>query len=264
MRNATSPPLLIAAVFSLAAAITAVDAQPPGAQPYPERETNAEAVARGRVFYETYGCAFCHGADIHGGAGGPSLLRSLLVQNDVAGELIGDVIRDGRPGTTMAAFPLKQEEIADVAEYLHSFRLSSRERGRIQPESIVTGNARTGRRFFSANCAQCHAADGDLANIARRFRDPRALQQQWLMPRDAPPITASVATVAGTTTGRIVRIDEFLITLATDDGRQRTFKREGDVPRVTIDDPLAAHRALLPKYKDSDIHDVTAYLVTLE
>jgi cytochrome c oxidase cbb3-type subunit 3 len=31
-----------------------------------------------------------------------------------------------------------------------------------------------------------------------------------------------------------------------------------------INDPLQAHRDLLPQYTDADIHDVTAYLVTLK
>jgi len=33
---------------------------------------------------------------------------------------------------------------------------------------------------------------------------------------------------------------------------------------IQINDPMAAHRQLLTKYTDKDIHDVTAYLVTLK
>ena len=33
---------------------------------------------------------------------------------------------------------------------------------------------------------------------------------------------------------------------------------------VDVDDPLAAHKALLPVYTDKDIHDLLAYLVTLK
>jgi len=33
---------------------------------------------------------------------------------------------------------------------------------------------------------------------------------------------------------------------------------------VVIDDPLEAHFDLLPKYSDADIHNLTAYLVTLK
>ena len=34
--------------------------------------------------------------------------------------------------------------------------------------------------------------------------------------------------------------------------------------KVEIEDKLAGHRALLPKYSDADIHNLTAYLVTLK
>jgi cytochrome c oxidase cbb3-type subunit 3 len=40
--------------------------------------------------------------------------------------------------------------------------------------------------------------------------------------------------------------------------------RKGDSPRVVITDPLKAHKDLLLKYSDKEIHDVTAYLVTLK
>ena len=43
-----------------------------------------------------------------------------------------------------------------------------------------------------------------------------------------------------------------------------TLSTAGDEPKVDLDDPLAGHKALLPRYEDSDIHDVTAYLVTIE
>jgi cytochrome c oxidase cbb3-type subunit 3 len=33
---------------------------------------------------------------------------------------------------------------------------------------------------------------------------------------------------------------------------------------VEIHDPAQPHKALLPVYTDKDIHDVTAYLVTLK
>ena len=44
------------------------------------------------------------------------------------------------------------------------------------------------------------------------------------------------------------------------DGTPRTFRRNGDVPKVDVRDPLEAHRNLLPTYTDKDIHDLTAYL----
>ena len=43
----------------------------------------------------------------------------------------------------------------------------------------------------------------------------------------------------------------------------RTFNTTGTKIGVEIQDPLAPHKALLSKYKDADIHNVTAYLVSL-
>ena len=48
------------------------------------------------------------------------------------------------------------------------------------------------------------------------------------------------------------------------DGRHRSFSRRGDTPLVEVDDPMGAHRDMLPLYGDADIHNVTAYLVTLQ
>ena len=49
------------------------------------------------------------------------------------------------------------------------------------------------------------------------------------------------------------------------DGARRTFRREGDAtPKIEISAPLDGHKKLLVKYTDADIHDVTAYLVTLK
>jgi hypothetical protein len=59
-------------------------------------------------------------------------------------------------------------------------------------------------------------------------------------------------------------MDEFLLTLELSDGSQRNIDRNGEVPRVDVKNPRSAHKALLPTYRDSDIHNVTAYLATLK
>ena len=64
--------------------------------------------------------------------------------------------------------------------------------------------------------------------------------------------------------GRLDRIDDFVVTLTPADGVQRTFRRAGAVPQVQITDPLAGHKQLWTKLTDKDMHDVTAYLVTLK
>jgi cytochrome c oxidase cbb3-type subunit 3 len=64
--------------------------------------------------------------------------------------------------------------------------------------------------------------------------------------------------------GRLVRIDDFLVTVGLPDGTIRSFTRKGDQPRVDVRDPMKAHRDMLAEYTDKTMHDVTAYLVTLK
>jgi cytochrome c oxidase cbb3-type subunit 3 len=64
--------------------------------------------------------------------------------------------------------------------------------------------------------------------------------------------------------GRLVLIDDFLVSLRLADDTVRTVSRNGDVPKVDVHDPMKAHHDLLSVYTDKDMHDLTAYLVTLK
>ena len=241
---------------------------------YPERKEDQAAVERGRSTFST-NCAFCHGADIRGGDGGPSLLRSQLVLDDQKGELIGPVIRAGRPDRGMPAFAMTAEQISDLAAFMHSFRVAGYDASRDKPPSIVVGNAAAGEKYFAETCGSCHSVTGDLQGIATRITDPRMLQQSWLMPgslvgRGAPPParprppTATVTLPSGEKVqGHVERVDDFVVSLKTVDGERRSFRLASGV-QVSITDPLQPHRDLLRRYRDADIHNVTAYLSTLK
>lgn len=241
---------------------------------YPQRNEDQAAIERGRATFST-NCAFCHGADIRGGDGGPSLLRSQLVLDDQKGELIGPVIRSGRPDRGMPAFAMTAEQIVDLAAFMHSFRVAGYDASRDRPPSIVVGDAATGEKYFTETCGSCHSVTGDLQGIATRIADPRLLQQSWLMPgsvvgRGAPPParprppTATVTLPSGETIqGRLERVDDFAVSLKTSDGGRRSFRIANGV-KVSIADPLQPHRDLLRKFRDADIHNVTAYLSTIK
>jgi cytochrome c oxidase cbb3-type subunit 3 len=240
---------------------------------YPARPVDAAMAARGKTLYSLH-CTFCHGADAHGGdGGGPSLLRSLVVLDDNQGELIGPVVKNGQG--SMPKFPLADAQIADLAEYLHSFPISSR-----TPPStidILVGDAKAGEAFVAAKCASCHSADR-LRSFAARVTDDKAMQQTWLMPGSgggrggrggnapstAPPVRVVVTLPAGEKVeGTLVRMDDFVVSLKQADGTHRSFRTFGTNTTVDIQDPLAPHKALLPTYRDADIHNVTAYLASL-
>ena len=266
-------------------AVAAQQAQPPapsgrgriggiGIGAYPQRTEDQAAVERGRSVFST-NCAFCHGADIRGGDGGPSLLRSSLVLDDQKGELIGPVVRAGRPDRGMPAFNMTAEQISDIAAFMHSFRVAGYDASRDRPPSIVVGNTASGEEFFGEACASCHSATGDLQGLATRITDPRLLQQSWLMPgsmvaRGAPPParprppTVTVTLPSGEkVAGQLERVDDFAVSLKTADGTRRSY-RVGRGVQVNVADPLQTHRDLLRTYKDADIHDLTAYLSTLK
>ena len=263
----------------LAAAIN-VRAQGPGAPGggqrgapttgYPQRPPADPAVVeRGRLLYST-SCAFCHGADARGGEGGSNLLRSEIVLNDNKGELIADIVRNGL--SEMPKFDLTESQISDLAAFIHSFRVGGYDLSRQRPATIVVGDAKAGEAYFKARCASCHDITGDLKSYGSRFRDGRTLQQTWLMPggRGAQPSRQPTTTVVVTTPsgqkveGRLVRIDDFIVTITRADATQQTFRRVGDTPKVEVNDPMQPHRDLLRIYTDKDIHNVTAYLESMK
>jgi mono/diheme cytochrome c family protein len=238
---------------------------------YPQRPPgDPAAIARGKVLYGI-NCTFCHGADVRGGdGGGPNLLRSAVVLDDQRGERLAPVIRSGRG--SMPPIALTDEQIADLAAFLHTFEVSGTSRAIRVPIDIVVGDAKKGEAYVAAKCASCHNVDR-LRAFAAKFEDPKMLQQMWLMPGfagrgAAPPVEVSPATVTVTLrdgqkiTGTLHRVDDFVVSLTDGDGRHRTF-RSGPGISVTVHDPLAPHKDLLRTYTDADIHNVTAYLISL-
>jgi len=244
---------------------------------FPQRAAaDPAAVERGKALYGV-NCNFCHGSDARGGEGGPNLLRSDLVLNDQHGELIAVVVQQGRG--EMPKLNLTAEQVADIAAYIHSFRVGGYDVSRMTPLSILVGDATAGEAVFRAKCASCHSVSGDLKGIAARIADPKTLQNTFLMPggggrggrggragsSNVPPTTVAVTLPSGKTVeGRLLRIDDFTVTLADAEGNQLTFRRDGNSPEVDVRDPLKPHRDMLPLYTDREIHDLTSYLVKLK
>jgi len=269
------------------AAPTAKPAPPPQPGTFPaqqRRPGDPALIERGKGVYSST-CTACHGADLRGGQlGGPNLLRSLVVLNDKEGELITPIVKGSRAERGMPPLPLSDEDIRAVAEYIHSVLATSAHQGgppgiAAPAPNIVTGDAAAGQAYFAAKCGSCHSPTGDLQGIATRIADPRVLQTVWVSGgavggrgRGASssgarrkPITVTVTTPAGEkVNGRLMRIDHFIVTLLREDGTIQSFRRVGDSPKVDIQDPLAGHKALFSVLTEKDIHDTTAYLVTLK
>jgi cytochrome c oxidase cbb3-type subunit 3 len=248
------------------------------------------AVERGAKLYAT-NCAGCHGAAARGGVLAPDLLRSLLVLDDEKGILIAPVLREGRPDAGMPKPNLTEPQISDVVAWLHLQTYAAGHRTTYAFHDVLTGDAKKGEAYFNATCGSCHSATGDLKGIGSRY-DALALQGRWLLPRGgrggggggggrgaggrgagrgaAPVANRSSITVTVTLangqkiSGILDRVDDFSVSLHDSSGEYHSFTREGSVPAVEVQDPLKAHTDLLAKYSDADIHNVTAYLVTLK
>ena len=256
----------------LIAGMARLAAQGPAAAYPPRPPADPAVVARGKAIYDI-NCALCHGEDARGGDNGPNLIRGEVVMNDRNAELIGPVLRDGRAAEGMPKFNFTPAQVSDISAFLHSFRVGGYDPSRNRPPSIVVGDAKSGAAYFTSKCGACHSATSDLKGIATRIADARTLQQRWLMPtggggRGGAPIAAATVTVTmpsgDKVEGRLGRIDDFTVTVIDAEGASRTFRRDGDVPKVEIHDPLQPHKDLLKVYTDKDIHDVTAFMVTLK
>jgi len=228
------------------------------------------AVQRGRQqFAES--CGFCHGADATG-ARGPDLVRSPLVAHDVKGDQIGEVIRRGRPDKGMPPLVnMTDEQVADIATFLHERAKESLESAGIPrgypAEKLLTGNADAGKAFFNGagGCKNCHSPAGDLAGVAAKY-SPVELEARMLYPgrrKEGPRPTAVVTLPSGEQIkGQLVHADDFVIGLRDTSGWYRSFAR--DRVKTEIQDPLAAHRDLLNKLTQPDMHNLFSFLASLK
>jgi cytochrome c oxidase cbb3-type subunit III len=240
---------------------------------YPTRPPADPAIVqKGRQIFSA-NCSFCHGSDARGGEGGPNLIRSEIVLDDKNGELIATVVQNGRPDKGMPKFDLTLEQVSSIATFLHSIPVGGRARttGTVDP---LVGDASAGEAYFNGagKCATCHSVTGDLAGIGAKYTDVRALQGAILSgekPRSEVPVvsgkTVTVTLPTGQSVeGRLYQIDDFTVSLIDANGDYHSYVRHGAVPKVEVKDPLQPHLDMLRTLKDDDIHNLTAYLVTLK
>jgi cytochrome c oxidase cbb3-type subunit 3 len=231
------------------------------------RLPDAKMAAEGaKIFGPT--CGFCHGTDARGGSA-PDLLRSAVVLDDNKGELIGQTVHDGRPAKGMPAFPsLTSEQLRDIAEFLHLQVELAANRGTYKALNVVTGDAKAGEAYFNGTgkCNTCHSATGDLAHIGNRMKPPD-LQQTFLYPgarqqKSEPRVTVTLADGAQVK-GTLKHLDDFYVSFYDAQNSYRSIPLDKGVT-VQVEDKLLFHRQMLDKYTNEQVHDLTAYLVTLK
>ncbi len=232
---------------------------------WPQSETPDPAVERGRKSFEQ-SCGFCHGPDATG-ARGPDLVRSPLVAHDVKGDKIGEVIRRGRPDKGMPAMVLTDQQVLDIAAYLHARAAEALNSGDVPSkyplEKLLTGNPEAGKTFFNGagGCHSCHSPTGDLAAIGTKY-SPVELQSRMLYPGGKHTTVVVTLPSGEQVKGPLAHADDFVIALRDASGWYRSFSR--DQVKVELQDPLAAHRDLLGKLTQADVHNLFAYLASLK
>jgi mono/diheme cytochrome c family protein len=290
--RATCATILLLAALSLGAQQPPAPAAPPApterAAPAVRQTERPEelqfdeaAVQRGREL-QVARCGFCHGSNARGGSSGPDLTRSALVQEDENGKQLGEFLRVGRPEKNMPKFELTEQELTDLATFLHATIYSIGNRRTYQILDIVTGDPKAGAAFFNGagRCSACHSAEGDLKGVGAKY-EPAVLQGRILLPRgggrpgpgrgplphtEPNAVKATVTLPSGeATTGALVRLTDFDVTLYDPETQQmRSWLRRDDVPKVVLMDPLQGHVDMLRKWTDGDMHNVTAFLASLK
>jgi cytochrome c oxidase cbb3-type subunit III len=222
-------------------------------------------VKSGEAVYQQ-NCTFCHGRDAGGGETGPDLTHSKLVADDVKGDKIGEVVRNGRVDKGMPRFNLSDADMAGLVAFIHDqkTKAASKIGGRrsVDVEDLQTGNVEAGRKYFNGagTCSQCHSPAGDLAGVASRYQGLKLLQRM-LYPRDSPGKITVTLPSGKTVSGTLAYHDEFTIGLRDASGWYQSWPITQ--VKYKVDAPAEVHADLLAKYTDDDIHNLMAYLQTL-
>jgi mono/diheme cytochrome c family protein len=237
---------------------------------------DAAAVERGKKIFEP-ACGFCHGLDARGKSG-PDLLRSTLVLHDENGSQLTAVIHAGRPERGMPAFSgMTAEQISDISAFLHAGTLAISNRFGYEIKGLLTGSPKQGEAYFNGEgkCASCHSPTGNLAHVASKY-EPVELQRRLLLPtpnmmdvfmgkkvKPPPPSKVKFTNASGQLhAGILVHVDEFTVVM-NENGATKSYDRTPEC-KVEIDNPIAAHEALLPRISDEQMHNTLAYLETLK
>ena len=276
--------IVIVAFFVWATALVGAKQPTADTPPSPQggdQQFDQAAVERGQRMFVAQ-CGFCHGSNATGGQSGPDLIRSVLVMGDENGKQLGEFLKAGRPDKGMPKFDMNQEQARDIATFLHQRITAAANRGGYKILNILVGDAKAGEAFFNGagKCNTCHSPTGDLQGIGAKY-DPVTLQGRIVMPRGRggrgrgrgagegqalrsfPTVTVTLPS-GQSFTGLMLRVTDFDVVLRDDSGTLRSFTRDDDTPKVEVKDPLQAHVDMLAKWKDSDLHNMTAYLVTLK
>ncbi|HVY44344.1 MAG TPA: c-type cytochrome [Minicystis sp.] len=172
------------ALAALAAAAIAACAAPAAhrerrhhARAHAEKRAEPDRFAVGAIAFAHY-CALCHGPNAEGYAAdhAPSL-RSATFLATASDDYLVRSIREGRPGTAMAAYgrarggPLDDAEIRAIVTFV---REGGPARVALSP-APVSGDASRGEVVYASTCKPCHGTKTDRGEVALQLSNPELL-----------------------------------------------------------------------------------------
>jgi putative heme-binding domain-containing protein len=228
-----------------------------------QHNTASDIEDGGRVFQNT--CANCHGPDGNEVAGidlGRGQFRRPLSDQE-----LGQIIRNGIPGTPMPASNFSEDQAARVVAYLRSVASSKR-------SASAVGDAARGKALFEGKgaCATCHRVGPNGSRLGPDLTDIGQLRrsvdlERSLVEPDAEVLGNNrfyrVTTKDGATvTGRLLNLDTFTIQLLDSKEQLRSFVKSD------LRDHGFADKSPMPGYRDTlnaqELADLVSYLVSLK
>ena len=236
-----------------------------------KHQVDPNAAERGKKTYIAE-CITCHGGSARGSQTGPDLVRSLVILHDRYGSQLGPLLRKGHPTQTTPSANFTPAQVTDLSHFIHE-RVDDtlRTSPTFHAQNVLTGDPKAGEVFFNGagKCNTCHSPTSDLKGVGAKY-DPIDMQQKILFPRpllgrggkNAVRVTVTPPG-AKPVSGVLDRLDDFNVSLRDADGEYHAWMRTPAL-KVQVTDPFAAHIELLDRYTDKNMHDLTAYLETLQ
>jgi putative heme-binding domain-containing protein len=211
-------------------------------------------------------CAICHGPE------GDAVPRVDLARGKFrqasSDEELGQIIKNGIPGTAMPPGNFHEHQITALIAYLRSMTAS------IAGRTVTLGDAARGKTIFEGKggCLNCHRVNGKGSYLGPELTDigvtRRAAQlERSILEPDAEILPQNrffrVVTRDGTTiTGRLLNLDTFTVQLMDSNERLRNFLK------ATLKEYDFVNKSPMPSYQgklsSAEVPDVVAYLVTLK
>jgi len=211
-------------------------------------------------------CAICHGPE--GDAVPRVNLASGEFRHGSSDEELGQIIKNGIPGTAMPPGNFHEHQITALIAYLRSMTAS------VAGSTVTLGDAGRGKTIFEGKggCVNCHRVNGKGSYLGPELSDigvtRRAAQlERSILDPDAEVLPQNrffrVVTRDGTTiTGRLLNLDTFSVQLMDSNERLRNFLKANLKEYDFVDkSPMPSFQG---KLSASEVADVVAYLVTLK